>query len=216
MKTRMGILLAVLAVGLTIAGVAQAHVTVHPNALPSGGFTVVNVQVPNERDKASTVKVDVQVPPGIFFLSTAPIPGWKAKVSFTKLAKPVKVFDDTSTQQVSRVVWTSTGGRIGPGQYQSFGMSLLVPSARAGTILTFKALQTYSNGEVVRWIGAPDAETPAPRVLVTAKNTPVQDYPAGVEAASRKSATMKSALYGLPLVILGIAAIGLTRRRRTA
>ena len=61
--------------GLALAGVAQAHVTVHPNALPSGGFTVVNVQVPNERDKASTVKVDVQIPPGVFFLSTAADPG---------------------------------------------------------------------------------------------------------------------------------------------
>ena len=32
-----------------------------------------------------------------------------------------------------------------------------------GTSLTFKALQTYDDGEVVRWIGAPDADEPAPR-----------------------------------------------------
>ena len=71
MKSTLITLLAIAVAGLALAGVAQAHVTVHPNALPSGGFTVVNVQVPNERDKASTVKVDVQLPPGVFFLSTA-------------------------------------------------------------------------------------------------------------------------------------------------
>ena len=163
MKARLITLVTIAVAGLALAGVAQAHVTVHPNALPSGGFTVVNVQVPNERDKASTVKVDVQIPPGVFFLSTAPIPGWTAKVYFTKLAKPVKVFDDTSTQQVSRVVWTAKGGKIGPGQFQSFPMSMLVPKAKAGTLATFKALQTYSNGEVVRWIGAPAPMSPPHR-----------------------------------------------------
>ena len=37
-----------------------------------------------------------------------------------------------------------------------------------GKALTFKALQTYSNGEVVRWIGPPDADEPAPQVTLTA------------------------------------------------
>ena len=37
-----------------------------------------------------------------------------------------------------------------------------------GKALTFKALQTYTGGEVVRWIGPPDAEEPAPQVTLTA------------------------------------------------
>ena len=32
----------------------------------------------------------------------------------------------------------------------------------------FKAIQTYSNGDVVRWIGAADSDHPAPHVAVTA------------------------------------------------
>ena len=98
----------------------------------------------------------------------------------------MKVFDDISTQQVSRVVWTARGGKIGPGQFQSFPMSMLVPKAKAGTLATFKALQTYSNGEIVRWIGSPSADEPAPQVLITAANSPVQDYPAGVSAIKTK------------------------------
>ena len=32
----------------------------------------------------------------------------------------------------------------------------------------FKAIQTYSNGDVVRWIGAEDSDHPAPHVTVAA------------------------------------------------
>ena len=39
---------------------------------------------------------------------------------------------------------------------------------KAGDTLTFKALQTYSNGEVVRWIGPEGSDNPAPTVSVTA------------------------------------------------
>ncbi len=212
MKAKLIVLLSTLVIGLVAVGAAAAHVTVHPNALPSGGFTVVNVQVPNEVDAASTVKVDVKLPNGIFFLSTQPIPGWTAKVSVTKLAKPVKVFDDLSTQQVSRVVWTAKAGTLGKGQFQSFPMSLLVPKAAKGTVLTFKAVQTYSNGKVVRWIGAPSADTPAPQVLITAAGSPLQDYPGGIPAAKAKA--LKGFVIATPLALLGALGYGALRRRR--
>ena len=38
---------------------------------------------------------------------------------------------------------------------------------KAGDKLTFKALQTYTGGEVVRWIGAEGSDNPAPIVTVT-------------------------------------------------
>jgi hypothetical protein len=38
----------------------------------------------------------------------------------------------------------------------------------AGDVHTFRALQTYSNGERVRWYGKPDADLPAPTLTVTA------------------------------------------------
>jgi uncharacterized protein YcnI len=160
---------------------ADAHVTVHPNALPAGGFTVVNVRVPNERDKAATMKIDVKMPSGILFLSTMNQAGWKAKVKFHKLAKPVAVFGEQHTQEVDRVTWTATGAGIKPGQFIEFPLSIAVPSSK-GRVLTFKALQTYSNGEVVRWIGAPSAEAPAPQVMITDKNDPLQDFPGGIDA----------------------------------
>jgi uncharacterized protein len=83
-----------------------------------------------------------------------------------KLDKPVEVFGEKHSEQVDTVTFTSKGKGIGPGQFQDFGLSVGLPD-KAGTTLTFKALQTYSNGEVVRWIGAPDADQPAPQVKLT-------------------------------------------------
>ena len=146
-----------------------AHVTLQPDSAPAGQFVGLDVRVPNERDNASTNKVQVQFPDGFAFVSYEPVPGWKASVRRTKLDKPIKAEGETITEQVSQVTWTGQGsqGKIGPGQFQDFGLSVQVPD-KPNTKLTFKAIQTYDNGETVRGIGAPDSEEPAPQVTVTA------------------------------------------------
>ncbi len=48
------------------------------------------------------------------------------------------------------------------------GLSLRMPKGEAGAKLSFKALQTYEDGDVVRWIGPEDADEPAPVVTLTA------------------------------------------------
>ena len=42
-----------------------------------------------------------------------------------------------------------------------------MPKGEAGDKLTFKALQTYDDGDVVRWIGPEDGDEPAPTVTLT-------------------------------------------------
>jgi uncharacterized protein YcnI len=150
---------------LTLAPAASAHVTIQPEEVPAGGFTRMDVRVPTERDDASTTKVDVQFPPGFLSVSTEPVPGWDAKITMRKLDKPVEQFGEQVTEEVGRI--TFTGGSIGPGEFQDFGLSVGVPD-KPGSTLTFKAIQTYSGGEVVRWIGPPDSEQPAPQVKLTA------------------------------------------------
>ena len=210
------VLAALAAAALTFAGIASAHVTIHPNALPSGGYTVINVRVPNERATTTTTKVAVSFPSGFYSVSYKPVPGWSAKVLYRKLAQPLTMNGESVTQEVDQVVFS---GKLAPHQFTEFPLSVAVPSVKTGTVLTFKALQTYSNGEIVRWIGPPGADTPAPQVVVTSANSPVQDYPGGV-AAIKKARTTASALtperglvFGLPLVgLLGAGAV--TRRRR--
>ena len=48
---------------------------VQPDTGPAGGFTRLDVRVPNERDDAGTTKVDVQLPPGFIAASYEPVPG---------------------------------------------------------------------------------------------------------------------------------------------
>jgi uncharacterized protein len=188
-------------------------VTVHPNALPSGGFTVINVQVPNERGNASTVRVDVQFPNGIYIASPSLVPGWKARVITKKLSSPIEIEPGFSvSNRVDRIVFS--GGRIGPGQFLSFPVSIKAPSAKPGTLLTFKALQTYSSGEVVRWIGNPSADAPAPQVLIRTSSSPVLDYPAGAATAKQgMTKTLKGFVFGLPLGVIGTY-LALRRRKQ--
>jgi uncharacterized protein YcnI len=214
MNRRTVILAASATAAFALAGAAQAHVTVHPNALPAGGFTMVNVQVPNERPTKPTIKVDVQLPSGILFISYAPVPGWSAKVTYRKLAKPIELFGEKFTQEALRVTWTARAGGARPGQIVVFPLSLRVPDQKKGTVLTFKALQTYRGGEVVRWIGKPDSEEPAPQVVLRGANDGVADYPAGVAAAKRGTSSSSGTIgFVVALPILGLAGFALLRRR---
>jgi len=154
---------------LVLPGSAPAHVTLQPNSAPAGQFVRLDVRVPNEQDKASTNKVSVQFPPGFIFASYEPVPGWKVTVKRSKLDTPVTAEGEKFTEQVSQMTWTGSGseGKIGPGQFQDFGVSVQIPD-KAGTKLKFPAVQTYDNGDVTRWIGAESSEEPAPLVDVTA------------------------------------------------
>ena len=151
----------------SLPAVAPAHVTLQPNEVPAGGFKRLDVRVPNERDDASTKKVQVQFPAGFLSVSYQPVPGWSAKVKLAKLDKPVEFFGEERTERVDTITFSTAGKGIAPGQFQDFGISVAVPD-KAGSTLTFKAIQTYSGGEVVRWIGAPDSEQPAPQVKLVA------------------------------------------------
>jgi uncharacterized protein YcnI len=164
-KIRSYILGAALVAVLALASTAGAHVTLQPEEAPAGGFTRLDLRVPNERDNADTTKIDVQFPPGFLSVSYEPVPGWDIKITKRKLDKPVEQFGEQVTEEVGRV--TFTGGAIRPGEFQDFGLSLAVPD-KPGSTVTFKAIQTYSNGEVSRWIGPPDSEEPAPQVKLTA------------------------------------------------
>src|SRR4029079_11082066 len=93
-----------------------------------------------------------------------------------KLSKPVQTDDGPIDEQVGEIVWTAADRKAGiqPGEFRDFPLSVVSPG-KAGQDVAFKALQTYSNGSVVRWIGAPDADEPAPQVKLTAATTGAAD-----------------------------------------
>lgn len=154
---------------LAIPAAAHAHVTLQPNSAAAGGYTRLDVRVPNERDDASTQKVEVQFPDGFASASYEPVEGWTVEVERGKFAQPIQTDDGELTEGIKQITWTAedSDDAIPPGGFRDFGLSVRIPD-QPGEALTFKALQTYTSGEVVRWIGAEDSDNPAPTVEVTA------------------------------------------------
>lgn len=170
---------------LAVPAAAQAHVTVQPNEAPAGAYTVEAVRVPNESDSAATTKVELKFPDGFAAASYAAQPGWKVSVKTKKLATPVQTDDGEITEGVDTITWTadSKADGVQPGQFKDFPISVQIPG-KAGDTLTFKAIQTYSDGEVARWIGAESSDKPAPTVKVTAADGEDHSAMAGGKAES--------------------------------
>ena len=206
-------LLATAALALVAPAAAQAHVTLQPNTATAGAYTRLDVRVPNERDDASTNKVEVQFPDGFASASYEPTPGWDVKVTKKTLDKPVQTDDGEITEGVDTITWTakSEADAIPPGAFEDFGLSVQIPG-KAGDKLTFKALQTYTGGEVVRWIGAEDSDNPAPVVTVddgaaaAATPAPTQAAATATPAAAESSDDGGN---GLAIVALIVGALGL-------
>ncbi|MBT3154876.1 YcnI family protein [Streptomyces sp. CHD11] len=154
---------------LALSSPALAHVTVQPEGeAAKGGYAVVGFKVPNERDNASTTKVEVTFPSDHPLASVMPQPveGWDIKVTTSKLDKPLEMHGKKINEAVSKVTWTAKGDGIAPGFFQKFPVSVGTLPEDADE-LVFKALQTYSNKEVVRWIEVPqegqdEPDSPAP------------------------------------------------------
>jgi len=160
----------VAAVGL--AAPATAHVTVNPREATKGAFVKLAFRVPNEESNASTTKLEVAFPDDAVVPSVTirPTPGWRFTIERRALTTPVTDDDGKQiTEAVARITWD--GGVIAPEEFQEFELSLgpLPDTDR----MVFKALQTYSNGDVVRWIDLPtpggkDPDHPAPVLTLTA------------------------------------------------
>ena len=217
---------------LALAAPASAHVTVNPNTANQGGYAKVTFRVPNETDNADTTKLEVNLPMDtpVVSVSLKPINGWTAVAEKAKLATPIKAHDAEITEAVAKITWTAQPGAvIKPGQFQEFDVSLgPLPMAKQ---MIFKALQTYSDGTVVRWIDGPSADGaevdhPAPVLKLTPTAAATAAVPgaaaapgAAVVNVADTSDDSGDAGVGLGIVgiVLGLAglALGLLAYRRS-
>jgi periplasmic copper chaperone A len=157
---------------LALAAPAFAHVTARADNPTPGSFTKITFRVPNEEDAADTTELSVQLPPEhpIASVSVKPKEGWTFTVTKAPLNPPVQTDDGELTEAVSTITWT--GGAIKPGEFDEFEISG-GPLPTDTESLTFKAVQTYSDGTVVRWIdeateGGAEPEHPAPTIQLAA------------------------------------------------
>ncbi|MEU8652867.1 YcnI family protein [Streptomyces sp. NPDC048737] len=228
---------------LVLSSPAFAHVSVQPEGTAAkGGYAVVNFRVPNERDNASTTGLEVTFPADAPLSSVMPqkIDGWKITVTKSKLAKPLEVHGRQISEAVSKVTWTADGKGVEPGFIQQFPVSIGALPENADQ-LVFKAIQTYSNKEVVRWIevqkeGAEEPANPAPVLALSAaaddhshgssaekssdKSGDAEPAAATTEAADSSDGTDTTArVLGVVGIVVGAAGVAygvLAGRRRAA
>ncbi|MEV5692573.1 YcnI family protein [Micromonospora globbae] len=174
---------------LGFAAPASAHVTVNPKDATQGGYSRIAFRVPNESDTASTTKLEVVLPENapVGSVSTMPVPGWTVAVEKRKVDPPIEVHGSQITEAVSKLTWTASGDAgIKPGQFQEFPVSL-GPLPQVDRMV-FKTLQTYSDGNVSRWIeeptpGGEEPENPAPVLTLTAASPSASAAPVAADAA---------------------------------
>jgi uncharacterized protein len=204
---------AALAVGILVIAVpASAHVTVAaPGVTVGASDASIEFRVPDESATASTVGLKVQLPTDTPLLGVlvAPMQGWDAKVIQTKLATPVNTDDGPVTQVVSEIDWTAAAGAgIRPGFFVQFTIIAGQLPDKVPT-LTFKAIQTYSDGKVVSWIEVPapgstsQPEHPAPVLTLAAE-------PAAKPAAAAKSSNTVPTVLAVIALVLAAAALGVS------
>ncbi|GGW44208.1 YcnI family copper-binding membrane protein [Streptomyces caelestis] len=191
------------AAGVTVLALsvpAFAHVTVQPEGdAAKGGYAVVDFKVPNERDNASTTKLEVNFPTDhpLASVMPEPMPGWKIVVTKSKLDKPLEMHGEKISEAVTKVTWTADGKGIEPGYFEKFPVSIgQLPEDTDQ--LVFKALQTYSNKEVVRWIEVPqegqdEPDNPAPVLELSAASEDGHHASSGDDASDAESAEKASA-----------------------
>jgi uncharacterized protein len=234
-RRRLGVL-SVTTLGLATAGAmwaasASAHVTVAAPGVTAGASDAsVTFRVPDESATASTVGLKIQLPTDhpIAGVLIAPLPGWSAVIKQTKLATPVKTDDGDITEVVSEIDWKAdSGAGLKPGYFGQFTI-IAGKLPDEVTTLTFKAIQTYSDGSVVSWIEVPspgsttEPEHPAPTLTLAASTGQgaASGSPAAASAtpaASSTDASKGAATTGIVLgaigVALGAAALVLSSRR---
>lgn len=186
-----------------------AHVTVAPPRVEGGGFATFAFEVPNERDDAGTVAVEIVFPDRhpVTTVLTEPVPGWTVEVE----RRPVP---DGARRVIDRITWR--GGPIPPGAFQRFAVTAGPLPARGR--LVFAALQTYADGEVVRWIepvppGGPEPDFPAPELRLAGPPAAQAPPPAAPARGDRPARAVAAAALGVGLIALAVA--GHRGRRRS-
>lgn len=161
---------------LAVAVPASAHVTVNPDEAVQGERARVDFRVPNESETESTTEVEVhfrqEAPIGS--VTVGKVPGWSAEVTYRTLDAPIEGgHGEQITEVVEVIAWTAddADAEIGPGEFLEFPVSLgPLPEVEQ---IAFPTLQTYSDGEVVRWIelpteGGTEPANPAPVLTLAA------------------------------------------------
>lgn len=214
--------LLILLLGLLIAPNAFAHVTVKPTEIGLGARANFVVSVPTEED-VPTTEVRLVIPNGIKSVRPNAKPGWTIEIKRIGESMKGAVLNTgqpaPDPETVTEIVWS--GGSIPVEMRDEFVFSAQAPSE--ATSLSWKAYQTYANGEVVAWDADPktvedyakanptagDDDHNAPKPFSVTKVTNDLATNTLAPATSGETVSVKSDGNSSFAIVLSIAAIAL-------
>jgi uncharacterized protein YcnI len=212
------------AVVCAIAAPASAHVTIDPPSVPRGSTVKLSFLVPNESTTLRTTKVQIVFPPApdvIPGVSVEAKPGWRFDIVTATLAKPITTDDGTIDKVVQSVTWTANNTAAGLGADEFGEFTVDADGIPANTDqLVFKAVQSYSDGSVVRWVdpvtaGGPAADHPTPILRLTepagtgGAATTTSGPSSGGSTPVVSATTQDNSARALGIVGIAVGAIGL-------
>jgi uncharacterized protein YcnI len=173
---------------LALAAPAWAHVSVIPEVARPGDTVELTFRVPNERAGVATTGLELFLPAGVP-AKIAEHQGWS--------------HEDKGDGGVAFVADTPAAA-IGPGRTQDFKVTL-GPLPQSDRVV-IKALQTYADGQVVRWIQDTGEDDERPAAIL--------DLSGGRSKADSGSTALIIIVIALPLAALTLVGVLVTRRRR--
>lgn len=187
---------------------ASAHVVVKPDQVGIASFQTFSVNVPNEKNSPVT-SLRLIIPEGLQYVTPNVKPGWNIDI---------KKNTEGDNAVVSEIEWKD--GVIPAGQRDEFVFSAQVPSKE--TVLSWKAYQTYQNGDQIAWDQDPlnmknmsdeDKEKLEKQGKGPLSQTKIINDVSKEDKISGSAQTSNSSI-GLSLIAIGLAAVSLTMQLR--
>jgi uncharacterized protein YcnI len=172
-----------------IAPIAEAHVTVRPGESSTNAWEKYSVRVPVEKD-INTTKIELKVPNGINLVSVMPVDNWDYK------------FEKDENDITTSVTWTAKNDGIKPNEFIEFYFIASNPSEPGE--FSWEAFQTYEDGSVVEWTGAPGTDEPASVTKVVAVGAEAGATENAQEQSSESNNTSGSGSW-LPITLSSVA-----------
>jgi uncharacterized protein YcnI len=197
----------ILLLSLAFGGMASAHVTVQPKEVPANSFQVFTLRVPSEKE-AATTQVKVEIPAGVEVSRFEPKPDWTYET------------EKNADGKITAVTWKTSGAGLGETEFGQFNFQGKV--AADAKELVWKAHQTYSDGSVVDWTGAPDAEKEASVTKVAAAQGGGDGHgaPAGTadahdgESNDNETMALAIAIAGFAIAVVSLILVLVRRGKR--
>lgn len=142
---------ACLAVLVALAAPARAHVTLEVAQAPANSTYKAVLRVPHGCDGAATIRITVQLPPGVTAAQPMPKPGWRLTTTPREGAPPPA--GHGAVPELAAITWE--GGPLDAAHYDEFVVRLRLPD-RPGELLHLPVLQDCEGGRSVAWTQIPD------------------------------------------------------------